>query len=197
MNTTTFFSTISQALFHHLTQSQVDGVNAILDAWTKTAPGSDKHFIAYSLATTFHETARTMQPIEEYGHGRGRAYGVPAGPWHQVYDGRGDVQLTWERNYALANKKLHEIGVLKDGEDLVKNPKLTMRPDVAAAIMIHGMLEGWFTGKKLANYLHADHFDALNARRIINGLDRAALIVGYYGHFLHALTLADEAANAS
>lgn len=173
-----------------LKQSQVDGINSILASWDKIAPNSDKRFIAYSLATTYHETAATMQPIEEYGKGRGRVYGRPAGPWQKVYYGRGDVQLTWLDNYRLANTKLHALGVLKDGEDLVKNPELALRPDVAAAIMIHGMLEGWFTHKKLSDFFSANRSRWEDARTIINGHDRAALIAGYALHFFHALEAA-------
>ncbi len=36
-----------------------------------------------------------MQPIEEYGRGKGRKYGAPAGPYGKIYFGRGYVQLTW------------------------------------------------------------------------------------------------------
>jgi putative chitinase len=142
------------------------------------------------LATTFHETARTMQPIREIGHGRGRAYGHPAGPWHQVYDGRGDVQLTWERNYLHATQRLRALGVIGDDVDLARSPDLALRPDIAAAIMIHGMREGWFTGRKLADSFGDHATDWIGARRIINGLDCAAKIAGYARAFFAALTAA-------
>jgi hypothetical protein len=35
------------------------------------------------------------------------------------------------------------------------------------------MTDGWFTGKKLANYFVGETADYVNARRIINGLDQA------------------------
>lgn len=187
---TPFFASIRSTIFHPLSQLQVEGVNAILDTWDATAPASDPRFVAYALATAYHETATTMQPIREYGEGRGRAYGAPSGPWHQTYFGRDDVQLTWERNYALANEKLHRLGVIKDGESLVQTPELALWPDVAAAVMVHGMIEGWFTGRRLEHFFVGSRSDWVDARTIINGHDRAELIAGYALHFYHALRAA-------
>jgi hypothetical protein len=171
-----------------LTQAQVDGLDALLDAFDKAGDAfADMRFRAYALATAFHETARRMQPIEEFGHGRGRAYGHPAGPWHQIYDGRGDVQLTWEANYKKATARLRELGAIGHDVDLEKTPALAMRPDIAAAVMIHGMAEGWFCGHKLGDYFNAGKDDPVGARHIINGSDRAGLIAGYYRNFVAAL----------
>jgi putative chitinase len=66
-----------------------------------------------------------------------------------------------------------------------------MRPDIAAAIMVKGMEQGWFTGKRLVDYLPAatgtlDQFKA--ARRIINGQDRALDIARTAIEFQRALT---------
>lgn len=168
-----------------LTPDQVRGTNALLDAIEKHV--TDKRDMAYMLATTYHETAHTMLPIEEYGHGRGHKYGSPTGPWHCVYDGRGDVQLTWEANYIHATNRLCELGVIGADIDLDKNPNLAMRPDIAAAIMIYGMIEGWFTKHKLSDYINDKQTDFVNARRIINGTDRAKLIAGYAEQFLEDL----------
>lgn len=184
---TAFFPRARATVFHgYMNQSQVDGANLLLDAF-EAAKVSYARFMAYELATTFHETAATMQPIEEYGKGRGHGYGVPTGMWHQVYDGRGDVQLTWIYNYAKATTELQKRGVLKPDEDMVKTPALAMRPDVAAAVMIYGMQEGWFTGKKLGDYLTPHATDFLNSRRVINGMDCAALIASYARNFLASI----------
>lgn len=85
-----------------------------------------------------------MQPIREYGRGRGRAYGARDRQTGHAYFGRGYVQLTWKANYALAGGKL--------GLDLVANPDLALDPGAAARILFLGMAEGWFTGKRLADY---------------------------------------------
>lgn len=184
------FFAVARPLFGgHFNGQQVQGTNALLDQLANAAP-LDVRFQAYMLGTAFHETAHTMLPIEEIGHGRGRAYGHPTGPWHCVYDGRGDVQLTWEANYAHATKRLRELGIIGADVDLEKNPDLAMRPDIAAAIMIHGMIEGWFTGRKLSDYFNDHMTDWLHARRIINGLDRAEAISTYAQAFFAALKAA-------
>jgi putative chitinase len=187
INKTKFFDDIRTLFGDSLSQSQVDGCNVILDAWVKWRPGSDERWIAYSLATTFHETARTMQPIREEGEGRGHGYGLPAGPWHNVYYGRGDVQLTWDANYAETSHRLKLLGILGPDDDLVKTPDLALRPDIAAAILIFGMMQGWFTGKRLGEYFDAES-DWVNARRIINGTDCAEEIAGYGETFFKALS---------
>jgi len=123
-----------------------------------------------------------MQPIEEIGHGAGHPYGLPTGPWHKVYDGNGDVQLTWEANYKMATLRLRAHGVIDDTVDLERNPELARDPEIAAAILVLGMLEGWFTGKKLSDFP-----DFINKRRVVNGTDKADLIAHYAIKFEHAL----------
>lgn len=175
-----------------LSQGEVEGCEVI----TTTCAGLPVAWVAYCLATAAHETAFTMQPIKERG---GTAY------FTRLYDisgerpakarelgnlqpgdgakfcGRGYVQLTGRANYARASEKV--------GVDFVSDPDLVMQPEYAAAIMRRGMVEGWFTGKSLSTYLPAeaqrDQFK--NARRIINGLDRADDIAGYALEFQSAL----------
>ncbi len=156
-----------------LSQRQVDGLNTLLDA-TKGLPRSHQ---AYLLATAYHETARTMQPIAEYGKGKGRPYGKP-GIYGQAQYGRGYVQLTWDANYQKADERLGLRGALLGNFDLA------MRPDIAAKILVRGCQEGWFTGKKLSDYLPGDY---VAARRIVNGTDKAELIAGYARAFEAAL----------
>ena len=188
MDLKVFFNEVRDHVFGKtMYQGQVDGCEAILDAWGKHAPNSDLRFIAYSLATAYHETARSMAPIRELGQGRGRAYGNPVPPYNQVYYGRGYVQLTWKRNYANATRSLVRHNVVGSDVDLVRNPDLAMRPDIASGILVFGMLEGWFTGRKLVDYFSGTRSDWVDARVIINGHDRAALIASYGLAFYHAL----------
>lgn len=182
LNRAAFHAAVRASLFGgRLKDTQVAGMEAILDA---APPLLGTSSLAYALATTFHETAKTMQPIEEYGRGKGRSYG-PTGFW-----GRGFVQLTWEANYVKATKRLRELKILRADEDLVRTPKLAMRLDVAAAILFYGMIEGWFTGKKLADYFSGGRYEPIGARRIINGTDKDDLIAGQCGSFVDALRAA-------
>lgn len=58
-------------------------------------------------------------------------------------------------------------------------------------LLVIGMLEGLYTGRSLRHYdLNDGGFDAYNARRIINGLDAADRIKGYYDIFLTAIKAA-------
>ena len=163
-----------------LHQGQVDGCNAILDAWEARHDMTDRRWLAYMLATAKHETAHTMQPIEEYGRGRGRAYGESDAATGQIYYGRGYVQLTWRTNYA-------KMAALT-GVDLVGHPELALEPKLAALIMFEGMKNGLFTGVGLPRYFDHDIDDPVNARRIINGTDRAAEIATIHRNFLAALS---------
>lgn len=169
-----------------ISQRQVEGVTFILDEWDKSRFG-DLRQLAYMLATTFHETGREMQPINEKGgtayftklyEGRRDLGNTKKGDGARFH-GRGYVQLTGRANYQKASDKF--------GQDFIGNPDLALRPDLAAKIMFSGMTEGWFTGKELADYINADGCDYKNARRIINGTDKAVTIAGYAASFEKAL----------
>lgn len=186
INRKKFFDSIRQSLFDGKMRSgQVAGISSILDEW-EASKNCDLRRLAYMLGTTHHETDRTMMPIEEYGKGRGRKYGKRVKMSGKAYTdtphifyGRGYVQLTWYENYAKAGAKL--------GLDLLHEPLLAMTPKVAAKIMFLGMTEGWFTGKKLGDYFFGGKEDWVNARRIINGLDKANLVAWYAKRYYEAL----------
>ena len=67
------------------------------------------------------------------------------------------------------------------GVDLVNNPDLALNKTIAAKILVYGMYNGSFTGKKLLQYIDPSltYNDFFNARRIVNGLDKAQLINSY------------------
>lgn len=180
-----FYKSINQDLFSgKIKVLQVAGIDAILNAGI--AAGIPANQLAYCLATVHHETATTMQPIEEIGKGQNRTYGhrvkLSGKPYFDtanIFYGRGFVQLTWYENYEKAGKKL--------GKDFIKNPAGVMELNNAVQIMFAGMQEGWFTGRKLSQYINDQKTDYINARRIINSLDKAELIAGYADKFLTAL----------
>lgn len=176
-----FFDQARKTLFDgKLKQTQVDGLTAVLDSWESGYAKRDDRWLAYMLATAHHETDRTMQPIREYGRGKNRTYGIPDAETNQVYYGRGFVQLTWRFNYEAMSK------LVKD--DLVWNADLALRPDYASIIMFEGMIRGSFTGRKLAQYFGPEKEDWVNARRIINGTDKAHAIAAYGKSYYAAIS---------
>lgn len=56
---------------------------------------------------------------------------------------------------------------------------MLLEPKYAAPILILGKAEGWFTGKKLSDYITLQKFDFRNGRRSVNRMDKADLIAGY------------------
>lgn len=181
------FDKIRKLFGGRLTQGQVDGINTILDGWNKYGDGNRQR-LAYVLATAFHETARTMQPIAEFGKGKGKKYGKIDQTGKAPY-GRGHVQLTWRDNYVRADKELGLGGRLAANYDLALDPAISVR------VLIAGCLKGWFTGKDLDDFIDGvDESDAEDAReyaaarKVVNGTDRAQLIADYAIVFERALT---------
>jgi putative chitinase len=201
-----YFDSVRAELFHGaMSQRQVEGQEAILGEWELQgqAPGppmTDLRFLAYMLATTYHETSQEMWPIEEYGKGAGQEYGEIDPETGQAYYGRGFVQLTWRENYKKATV---ELG-LKEGADLEWHPEMALDPQIAADIMFIGMREGWFRQSSdgrpqtLVRYFNQEVDDPYNAREIINGDKKKVpswsdgvsvgnLIAGYHDGFFDAL----------
>lgn len=161
------------------------------------------HF-AYILATIYHETAGTFLPLEEYGKGKTRTYGrVYDINGHQVgycngektrtykiseypnlYYGRGYVQLTWYDNYKRFSDLL--------GIDILTFPKKACEIDIATKITVLGMTKGLFTGYSLKRAFKFGLTDSewINARKIINGTDKADKIATEAKIFLKHLHLA-------
>ncbi len=194
VNLSVFFGEVRHSLFNgKLTRTQVSGMEFILEQWDETG-FTNRQWLAYALATVFHETAFTMQPIRERGGAAyfRRMYDIRGNRPNKArelgnlspgdgvkYAGRGYVQLTGRTNYRRASQAL--------GIDFVRQPDLAMEPANAAFIMFQGMKDGWFTGKGFEDYLNDRQCDYRNARRIINGIDRADMIAAYAIRFEAAL----------
>jgi putative chitinase len=175
-----FFDRVRQEMFMRvLSQSQVDGMVALIEEWEASFGDQDLRWLAYIFGTVHHETDRTMQPIEEYNRGGDRLYARCDPETGCAYYGRGFVQLTWRDNYKRAGDEL--------GLDLVHHPEIACDLIPATKIIMYGMIEGWFTGTKLNQYFNAEREDWINARRIVNGLDRANLVAGYAKAYYEAL----------
>lgn len=220
MNRATFFNSVRKSIFNgSLSQSQVTGLEAILDASEKFGV-TDLRMVAYAMATPMIETGGTYEPITEnlnysvealrskFGNRISAAdaakYGRTAmqkanqeaianiiygGEWGKQnlgntqpgdgwkYAGKGLVQITGRRNYA------------KFGIDAT--PEEALKLDVAAEIMIEGMRDGLFTGKKFSDYF-GTNAQWVQARRMINGLDKAQEIANYAMKFHTALQSASK-----
>lgn len=202
-----FFDGFRSFLAQHdkqLSRSRTAAVEFLLDNFESDRKWSDVRFIAYALATIFIETAYTFEPIQEYGtynyferrYGPqtavGKRLGNDAAGEGAKYSGKGFVQLTGESNYEKLETKLRQqyADLLKDFQnrtgkefDLTDYADQAKEPDLAFAIMTVGMFEGVYTGKKFSDYINKQKTDYRNARRIINGLDRAAEIAAIARQF--------------
>lgn len=157
-----------------LNDQQVEGLNFILDGWEKAFPAGDPRWLAYMLATAKWETGHTMRPVRE-GLNASDAWRQANLRYYPFY-GRGYVQLTWRANY--------------ERYGIAATPDRALEPALAAHIMFDGMRRGVFTGKKLEDYFDHDTDDPVNARRIINGTDKAQEIAAIHRDFLAAITAA-------
>lgn len=188
MNTKSFYDSIRTSIFKSsITSKQFQGIEAIITEYSRLCI-NDLRKLAYILATAYHETASTMQPIEEYGKGKNYPYGrkvkmsrKPYDKPDQIFYGRGHVQLTWYENYDSMGKLL--------GVDLLNHPEFALAMEVSVKILFQGMIRGMFTGKKLSDYFTESKSDAYNARRIVNGIDKAVTIQNLYNLFYNALIL--------
>ena len=194
-----FFKSVRSSVFGgSLSQGQVQGVEALLDA-CQTYGVTDARHVAYVLATPVIETGNTFEPIIEnlnysadglrrtfpkyfspadaaayarqpqrianhaYGNRMGNGNEASGDGWK--FRGRGYCQITGKDNYTKFSRLL--------GIDLIGNPDLALSKSVAAKIAVVGMRDGVFTSKQLYDYFGVGT-DWINARRIINGTDRAA-----------------------
>lgn len=139
--------------------------------------------LAATLATVKWETRHTFAPIDETGKGVNHAYGAPveiARRQFRRFYGRGLVQLTWLANYARAS--------LLCGVDFVGDPEKVKEYPYCYAIMRDGMVNGWFTGVALGQFIRPGAVDYVGARKVINGTDRAEEIAGIARGFENVIT---------
>jgi predicted chitinase len=181
------FAGLRNAVFGgRLGQGQVEGIEAVLTRFCARG-WAEPRWLAYMLATAHHETGGTMQavretfaPTDEEAVARlerawraGRLPTVTMPYWRRdpegrSYYGRGLVQITHRENYAKMSRVT--------GLDLVAEPDLALRPDVASTILVVGMTEGLFSGARLSDFFSGTTADWIGARKIVNGTDRAKKI---------------------
>ncbi len=164
-----FFDTIRKEI--NLTTQNVFGFEKVLNyALLRGTPVND---LAYALATAFWETGQTMTPVVEANwlSENWRKKNLRYYPWH----GRGLIQTTWDYNYQKMGKEL--------GVNLMKNPDLLLEWEYSLPALFVGMEKGLYTGKSFDDYIDdideddtEDLREYTNARRIVNGTDKAVTI---------------------
>lgn len=200
INRKDFFDGIRPLFNGSMTRSQVGGMNTLLNVWEKRYGHFDPGLLAYCLATSYLETARTMQPVRETMAGSdaeairrlnaayrtGQLHYVKSPYWRRdkngrTWFGRGHVQLTHERNYKKAAARL--------GLPLDTNPALALDAEISARILFSGCIDGWFTKHRLTEFIGPDRRDFFNARKVVNPGDKKTykMIEGYALAFHDAL----------
>jgi hypothetical protein len=156
------------------------GLDAIFDVWDAIPQYDFPEWLAYALATAWHETGATMQPVREgfkktdaEAYAYVTAYCKKEGISNYAirhangnsYYGRGYVQLTHSANY---QKMGEELGL---GDALYEDPDRVMDPATAAKIMLAGMIGGLFRPKygSLTDYFNSSEQSWFDARDLING----------------------------
>lgn len=188
--------------------------------WVQEDDEPDVRHLAYALATEYHETSGKMQPVEEnlfyssaeriravwpsrfktaadaapyvkspeklankvYGKRNDLGNNQAGDGWR--YRGRGGPQVTGRGQYRKLGNLL--------GVDLVNAPERMLEMDISVKALILGMYHGTYTGKKLSDYFAGTKEEPKEARRIINGTDKAGLVEDYYFNFLGALKAAEK-----
>jgi putative chitinase len=217
MNRAKFFAALraSRAVFGtSLSQAQVDVLTAILDS---TQSLSNAH-VAYIMATAYHETGsprmvpsaenlyyRTAARIREVWPSRfpteasaapfarnpqklanhvynGRLGNRPGSNDGWMHRGRGLDHLTGRDNYTRA------VPIV--GADVLSNPDLMLKPEIAVKSLVHGMTTGRYRGQKLSDFDGANGgFSFVRARAIVNSdVDKnGELVAGHARAFFAAL----------
>jgi putative chitinase len=207
MNRSVFFDIVRKRVFGgRLAQRQVDGMGHLLDIWNQHYSEQPVEYLAYALATSVRETGYKMQPVKEDGGAKYffRMYDINGSRPHVAralgntqpgdgarFAGRGYPQTTGRTNYEKISDLVRKV--TGENVDLVKNPDLLLQLKYAGVALYEAMLEGTYTGRKLSDYKRASSFDAVNARRIINGTDHAHEIAGFHDSFMFAINAAIEA----
>lgn len=217
---TIVFKGIKQKIDSTLEQGQVNGLNFLLNNFEQYSEfWDDIRQISYALATVFHETAGSFQPVAEgyylgnrnapnfYQGNTSRAINFQNSLRYAPYFGRGYVQLTWDYNYKDQTRRIKTMmpNLVKDFErqtgqvfDLLKYPAQAFNPVISFAIMTIGMHFGTFrSGHTLDRYIFGNKCDYIWARYIINGKrkgaklpDKAEEIASYARRFEAILRIA-------
>lgn len=155
-----------EATYGTLSEEQKSNIRLIAQVFDKEGDG-DQNKLIYILATAWHESKFIPKPERRAGSSQPALKATQDRYWGSGYYGRGLVQITWESNYKEMSDTI--------GVDLVNNPELALVPIHAARLLVLGMLEGNY-GPPLSKYINESKIDFYNARRSVNGTDKAQKI---------------------
>lgn len=210
-----FFEKYKQQ-FGPFSTEQFNGLQRLIEYINTDKHITDSRWVAYILATIYHECARTWQPIKEKGHREyfikrygsqtkvGKSLGNDTPEEGAIYHGRAYVQTTGESNYEMAEKVLRseypevvERFEKRTGKkfDLtagdqpndMADPDNLLDAEIAYYAMSVSVRKGLYTGVGLGRFINGAKCDFINARKVINGLDCAAAVADYAAKFLTCL----------
>jgi putative chitinase len=197
-----------------MSKESEDGLTKLIEEINNDAALKDcPDFVAYMLATVWHETwvpkenkrflpvsethpgPRTAKARDEYFESKygcetkvGKKLGNTLPGDGSTYFGRGYVQITGKANYERISKRLGK-------GDFLISPNCQGFANCnpfAYEILAVGMREGLFTGKKLADYRKkGGGFDFVGARAIVNGKDKAEVIAAH-AEAVYSILVRDE-----
>ena len=170
----------TSALGKGLSDSRRAGFEGIFDVWDSDEKFDVLEWLAYALATAWHETGGVMQPVREgfaksdaEAYDKVSAYCAKKGISNYAkrhsnghsYYGRGYVQLTHGTNY---QKMGEHLGV---GSKFYDDPDSVLDPAVGGMILLVGLIEGLFrpAAGKISDYFSGATQKWYDARGLING----------------------------
>src|SRR3990172_1240118 len=160
-----------------LNKSQVSGVTDLLDYWERLRLNCDDRWLAYILASVYHETGGLMIPVRE---GFADTDAGARAHVERLY-GRGRVQNTWEENYIKLERRFKR--------PFHSQPDLLLDSKIDAEVSIVGHIEGiWRSGHKLSRYFNTRQDNWVGARLIVNPDSNGRLIAGYAKLFYAAIS---------
>lgn len=195
---TRFFNKYRTLFRERLTQEQVDALELLLYYIERDDRHTMWEHFAYLLGSFKLETNNTYKPVTEaywlstgaayrwcenkYGYktDKGKELGNTAAGDGFKYRGHGLIQITGKSNFRKMSPVI--------GLDLVNDPDATLRLDVSYTIASYGCAHGIFTGRRLNQYIYPGHVDYRNARRVVNGMNKARSIEWNSRMFLQCLT---------